>query len=357
MLCLQRARARLPQHSTAAAVSALLIPLRSSFATAAAASPPPPPAAGAAPPAEAKFTPRGKPQSTEWGPNSRSVIPSLRRSVPRQTPFRPPIPVHRTRLPDDKPDDKTKQCELHAAVIVERWPKIMREEPSWRTEYHAHFAELRHKKHPIHDIPPLLQSKKEEPTGAAAHVDPNDLLTEADRANDLHATHRCLQDSLFLVVKRRGSSGGWAFPSAVVPFDINGWDTHAPILPADASKLLAATSVKEFSAMLAPPPPPKDTLRSVAAQAVSANLGTHASIYFMGNAPIAVHRVLKPMATPSLVGTKTFFMHALYMDGEVRLQNPKELEDYAWVKRDQLEKYVGKELAELLQPILLDADA
>ena len=197
------------------------------------------------------------------------------------------------------------------------------------------------------------------PPASSGSVNPDDLLTEADRANDLHATHRCLQDSLYLVVKRRGAPQ-WSLPSGLVPFDITTYHTSLP----DQAVKLASTSISAAAALLTNPPPPKHTLRSVAATAISSTIGTHAGVYFIGNAPIAVHRhqYKQPKAPiadakgPSIVGSKTFFMHALYMDGEVRMQNAREYDDYAWVKKDQLSEYIGEEQANILKTALLEPE-
>ena len=159
-----------------------------------------------------------------------------------------------------------------------------------------------------------------------------------------------------------------------------------------ASPTAIAAAKAQFAAQRAKPKTEPVTVRNIAQQALAGTVGTHASIYMLGNAPLAVLRSFKnaeseaetiatlkrvkdeaiaraeaghlapPLpaapaveAQPSVVGSKTFFMHALYMDGEIRLQNSKEYEDYAWIKRDELAKYVGKEQAEALSKSLLDA--
>lgn len=166
-------------------------------------------------------------------------------------------------------------------------------------------------------------------------------------------------------MKRRG--GGWTFPTGLVPYDPQSYASSIP----DPQAVLRAASVKEASALLSPKPAtPAHTLRSVAQSALQGIIGTHAGVYFLGNAPITVQRVRdpkassskKPAASPSsteapvVLGSKTFFMHALYMDGEVRMQNTKEFDDYAWIKKTDLPKYVGEEQAKILDVVLLEPE-
>jgi hypothetical protein len=132
-------------------------------ATSAASAPP----AAASSSSAAAAAPASSPPA--WGPRSRLLAPSLPAAPPRRGPVVSgaatvvrKLPLKYSRLEADHPNSKTEQYELHAAVIVERWPKVLREEPEWRTEYHRHFAPLRAKKQRHHAIPKELQVKEEE---------------------------------------------------------------------------------------------------------------------------------------------------------------------------------------------------
>lgn len=106
----------------------------------------------------------------EWGPNSRELIPSLPRVVSRSRPL-PGVPklvrkkpLKYTRLTSDYPLSKTQQYDLYASVIVERWPKIMKEEAAYRVEYREHFqaVHLRKRIMKAHVVPNQLLPKEED---------------------------------------------------------------------------------------------------------------------------------------------------------------------------------------------------
>jgi hypothetical protein len=368
---------------------------------------------------------------TLWGPathklplESFKAVPRLHRP-PKAAGWTPPVPTRTLRLEHDEPNSTRVQYTLTAAAVVERWPKIMVAENAWSAQYKQHFDALRQRQALAHRIPADLQAREADevdehgnPVSAAdaaaseadaafaaatADIDPRLLLTEADVARDLHATHRALTESLYLIVKRRGGGAmaGWQFPTAQVPFDVLAKEEADPkaliaTLQRDGAppSAIAAAKALVVSAAKQPKKVPV-TLRSVASSALTSTVGTHAAIYMLGNAPLTVLRQFKnaeaeqlarntldqlkreaaeraeagflapprvsdadaTKSPPEIVGSKTFFMHALYMDGEVRLQNAREYEDYAWVKREELAKYVGKEQAEALAPVLLDARA
>lgn len=360
--------------------------------------------------------------SALWGPASGGLPLDSYLSKPRVhrppthtadgTPLPPPAPLRTARLPHDDPDSHSVQLDLFTAVVVERWPKIMKDEAPWKAQYKKHFEAVRARKQQQHAIPAELQyseadevddngRRKAQAFSESVVVTPEALLTEADVVNDLHATHRALQDSLFLLVKRRGggAAAGWMFPTAQVPFDIIKSEKEAALdaktiqaaLLKDASPAAQAAAAIALAQVKEAAKKEKVSLRSVGSQAISSTVGTHAGVYFMGNAPIAVYRsfnaaqsgekkaiaahearkaytaalktaletggtkpeLIEP-ATPVVVGSKTFYMHALYMDGEIRLQNSREFEDYAWVKKAELAKYIGEGPAAVLQKVLLD---
>jgi len=301
-----------------------------------------------------------------------------------------------------------------SAAVVERWPRVEREMDEWTRKYHEHFAPLRAAKQAKHQPPEELAPKIEDaqlfPTkeqaisGEYAPVPPEALLTEADHANDLHSPHRCLQDSLYLVVKRKGDSS-WCFPQAEVPESAYMAGSGVPT----AAEVAAAVAASQGLAAVSIAPPPQGpahptnrkggsgiSLRSVATQAFKDILGSRAAVYWIGNAPLAVHRQVKdlkavadalekekereqtmiaearsaleaaaPGQSPNPIpeaqplpdihaGTKTFYMHALYMDGEIRIVNAKEYEDFAWVRIVDLPRYIGAEQAEIMNKVLLD---
>ena len=375
--------------------------------------------AAAAKPAAARRVSAG---SALWGPASGGLPLDAYLSKPRVhrppthaadgSPLPPPVPLRVARLPHDEPDSHQVQLDIFAAVVVERWPKVLRDEAPFKAQYAKHFASVRARKQQQHAIPAELQyseadevddngRRKAQAFSESVVVTPESLLTEADVVNDLHATHRALQDSLFLLVKRRGggATSGWTFPTAQVPFDILKSEKEAALdaktiqaaLLKDASPAAQAAAAIALAQVKEAARKEKVSLRSVGSQAISSTVGTHAGVYFMGNAPIAVYRSFnaaqsgeqkaiaahesrkayaaalktaletgsaKPEwtepAAPTVVGSKTFYMHALYMDGEIRLQNSREYEDYAWVKKTELAKYIGEGPAAVLQKVLLD---
>ena len=398
-----------PAAAAAAAATPAATPASSSSSPAAAASKPAPAAASVA--------------SSLWGPASGTLPLEAFSATPRVhkprthnadgSPVARPVPIRTLRLAHDDPNSHAVQTELFAAVVVERWPKIMQEEAEWKSEYKRHFSALRKRKEQAHAIPEELEYREADDVdsegrrrvvadAAPVHVTPEALLTEADVARDLHATHRALQESLFLLVKRRGGGplANWSFPTAPVPFDVAtaakeaslDAKTIAAALLKDSSPAAQAAAASALAILKEASKKEKVSLRSVGASAIAATVGTHAGVYFVGNAPLTVYRQFKgegeslakkalaardahsaarrlaletgntvadlaAPAAPAVVGSKTFYMHALYMDGEIRLQNSREFEDYAWVKKSELAKYIGEEPARLLQQVLLDPKA
>jgi hypothetical protein len=139
-----------------------------------------------------------------------------------------------------------------------------------------------------------------------------------------------------------------------VPYDYvaNQPKTATTNLEIDPS-VLPTLSVKTLSELLLESQKPvvKDTLRTISKKAVTSTLGDHAGVYILGNAPVACK--LEKSDKKDDKGTKTFFMHALYMDGEFKLLN-KEYSDYAWVRKNELSKYIGEDLYKVVDPALLE---
>ena len=110
-------------------------------------------------------------RSGEWGPKTRHLsFPSVASEVSsssspsHSTPSNatPRRPIKHSRLEKDQPNSTTEQYDLISAVVVERWPKILKEEPEWRRTYENHFAELRKAKKPEHQLPKELQVQTNE---------------------------------------------------------------------------------------------------------------------------------------------------------------------------------------------------
>lgn len=139
--------------------------------------------------------------------------------------------------------------------------------------------------------------------------------TEADRTGNERTTQRRLAESLFLVVKKPRTAHAWQFPQG-------GFEA------ADGD-LLRATAERELHEECGP-------------------LQAH----FYGHAPMFHYSYLfADDARSDCDGTKVFCFPAVYEGGDVVLDTA-ELEDYAWLTKEELCERVAPSLADNARRLL-----
>lgn len=123
--------------------------------------------------------------------------------------------------------------------------------------------------------------------------------TKADEMNDTKSTERCLDQSLYLLVKQKiEGNDHWVFPQAA-------W--------------------KEG-----------ETMRQTAEKALTSVCGkVEASV--QGNAPCAVAKFAHPHPEKAN-GVKVFFYKSVYKSGDIT-PNKEVASDYLWVTRNEMSKY------------------
>jgi len=141
-------------------------------------------------------------------------------------------------------------------------------------------------------------------------------VTEADVANDRHSLDRKIFDSLYLILKKRRKDYAWGFPAG-------------PQIDRDRSM--------------------KGTARRELKELVSRECKFH----ILSNSPLGHLRYKYPEGFKEYpyIGAKIFYYHALHMGGTVSV-DPEEIEDYAWVTRDELKEYLPKNLFDLCNRML-----
>jgi len=189
-------------------------------------------------------------------------------------------------------DNESDEWDLTSSMAIERTPRLQRFEPFWEMEWlqFADTLDLKRKK-----VVPLdwLQTKKVSDEDAARIFRPNPRVTEEDRIDDRRSLHRALDQSTFLLLKIKGK--GWRFPEG--------------------------------------PWKKEETIRETAENCSKELCGPELATFLLGNAPIA--HTQDPAAKK-----KWFLMHNLYLGGNVVLVNP-DVEDYAWVTKDEFHQYFG----------------
>lgn len=181
-------------------------------------------------------------------------------------------------------DESCEGWTIHATMLLERSVRLLPVdyEPSWRVEWRQFQDELdlvRKKQVPLEWIE-TRRGKLEE---AAKVFRPNPRVTDADKRDDTKSLHRKLHRPLYLIIKRAGSDK-WTLPTAK-------WETN-------------------------------ETIRETAERMAKQTYGFDITHYLLGNAP-TTHMVRDK--------TKIFFMHNLWVGGNVMLKGNKALDDFAWV--------------------------
>ncbi|KEF52538.1 uncharacterized protein A1O9_11380 [Exophiala aquamarina CBS 119918] len=132
--------------------------------------------------------------------------------------------------------------------------------------------------------------------------------TEADEKNDQKSLERSLTRTLYLLVKAKGDGELWKFPAGT----------------------LAAT----------------EGLKEAAQRILFASCGVNMNTFFVGNHPVGHYQGHAPASDTTMVdGEKIFFMKARILAGQADLsiaQN-KNIEDFKWVSKEEVEKLVAPE--------------
>jgi large subunit ribosomal protein L46 len=144
---------------------------------------------------------------------------------------------------------------------------------------------------------------------------PASRTTEADIQNDRKSTERCLDKSLYLIVKRNRETNSWQFPQGK-------WNEG-------------------------------ETMRQTGERVGDRAVGK-VNRWYISNAPIGHICYAYP---PSIqqqrkqYGAKVFYYRCQLIAGNVKLET-KLYKDFAWVTRDEMGEYVNEETAALLSELL-----
>lgn len=187
-------------------------------------------------------------------------------------------------------DEDSEEWSLISSMAIERSPRLARFESFWEAEWKQFNDSLDIKRRKL--LPTdWIESRKQAEEDITRVFRPNPRITDEDRIDDRRSLHRALDRSTFLLLKLKGK--GWRFPEG-------SWKKE-------------------------------ETIRETAENCAKELCGPELATYLLGNAPI-IHT--------EDVGAKKkwFLMHNLYVGGNVMLTNP-EVEDYAWVTKDEFHQY------------------
>ncbi|RHZ54735.1 hypothetical protein Glove_423g17 [Diversispora epigaea] len=142
-------------------------------------------------------------------------------------------------------------------------------------------------------------------------------ITAADIENDVKSLDRVLQRTLYLIVKKPRNKHAWQFPQGGV---------EKP-----------------------------ETLLQTATRELEEECGNHMDVWFVGRRPIGYYKYEYPEGySRDLVkytGAKVFFMKAHIFSGQVRVDN-KEIVDFAWVTKQEMENYVHPDFYNSIKDML-----
>jgi len=148
---------------------------------------------------------------------------------------------------------------------------------------------------------------------------PAPRITEADDKNILTSTDRKLDQKLLLIVKQKlGASSHWITPQGVR---------------------------KEGESM-----------RQAAERVLSSTCGDSVEAKFIGNAPCGFEKYKYNIKNPSperAIGAKVFYFKAQLKGGAVIKSSP-DVEDFAWLTKEQLSDFVPPTLKQNLDKFILD---
>ena len=145
--------------------------------------------------------------------------------------------------------------------------------------------------------------------------EPASRITEADLTNDRRSTDRCLDKSLFLIVKRNREENVWQFPQG---------------------KLNEG-----------------ETLRQGAERVGDRAVG-RINRWYISNAPIGHYCYAYPEAMQrqrGQYGAKVFFYRNQLIAGNIKLET-KLYKDYCWITRDEVGEYFDSTTAKYMAALL-----
>lgn len=141
-------------------------------------------------------------------------------------------------------------------------------------------------------------------------------ITAADLANDRKSLNRALASRLYLIVQKPRTEHAWQFPQG-------GRESG-------------------------------ETMRQCCERELREEIGTKMKVHFWSNAPAGCYSYPYPdnySHNDGHHGSKVFFYHAEYVSGEPHPDN-KEVVDFAWVTRDELQEYFDPQLFKFVRDML-----
>lgn len=127
--------------------------------------------------------------------------------------------------------------------------------------------------------------------------------TVFDTKDDRHALYRCLDRSIYLLVRKKRKEDPWQFPLAV-------WNEN-------------------------------ETMRQTAERAITEEVGSKFRYYVVGNAPEGhwvQHFNEEQKQISGYDGYKIFYYRVLMLGGSIEFSSAKTL-DFAWADKNQLKDY------------------
>mmetsp|Transcript_45863 Transcript_45863/g.115500 ORF Transcript_45863/g.115500 Transcript_45863/m.115500 type:complete len:177 (+) Transcript_45863:367-897(+) len=100
----------------------------------------------------------------------------------------------------------------------------------------------------------------------------------------------------------------------------------------------------------------EETMRQAADRALPTLVGANFEAFIHGNAPAHFFKYIFDSPDPDgLRGCKVFFYRALYVKGEITHETlGHDVEDFAWVAKDEMHEYLHATLLDATQPLLMD---
>ncbi|CAG8598400.1 2456_t:CDS:2, partial [Acaulospora colombiana] len=162
-----------------------------------------------------------------------------------------------------------------------------------------------------------LKSEKFDDESSDEGVKIASRVTLADMKNDVKSLDRVLQRTLYLIVKKPRDEHSWQFPQGGV---------EKP-----------------------------ETLLQTATRELKEECGSNMDIWFVGRRPFGYYEYEYPPGYSrdqmKFSGAKVFFMKAHIFAGQVEVDN-KEIVDFAWVTKQEMQKYVHAEYYNAVKDML-----
>jgi large subunit ribosomal protein L46 len=201
-----------------------------------------------------------------------------------------------------------------SSIILERPPVCLGEVPQWEQDWYTY----RHSK--LTEKAWTLPKDLSKNILGKYHIDQEDFpealphITDEDLKNNRRSLYRALEDPLYLICKVQQD------------FDEN--------LPSEIW-MFPTTQVRDG-----------ETIRTSAERTLFYHAGD-LEYYTLGNAPILYHPVrhsnMIKKEYPDAKNVKNFYMHSMYLGGNIELEPDGEITDYAWVKQDELHEYFNND--------------